>query len=409
MIRNFLWFGFGSGAALVFTFLTQMYLARVLQPEGFGKLSYAMAWSNYLVLLADLGVSTYGMREIARDPARIRVHLERFLSLRWTCSLVLLVLFGAAVLLWPANGETKVLMVGFGLLLPARALSVDWALQGLERMPLTGLSRILASLVPLMLFFLWVRDPAGILRVPFLFVSGTVLANLAVLIGLGWMPGRWISSAGEIRNHAQRSLSFWSLTVMGNLYWGTADTIILNATRSQEELGHYAAAFRAMSVIQVVVAWLGSAIFPRLSNLGQSNSDAFLRQRKRFLWMSLGLGCALVALGWVLAGPAIGLVFGDAYASSIPLFRILLILVLLTGINGPFSQPLLALGYEKHVLGTVVVSAVAHVGLCLAIIPSRGGVGAAWITVASYAMGTALLVILYSVKVGRIHAHRRLP
>lgn len=399
MIRNFMWFGLGNGLALVLTFATQMYLARVLQPEAFGQLAYAMTWCNYLALVADFGVSTYGMREVAQQRDRATIHVRSFLSMRFFISVVLLAGFSAAVWAWPAAEDTKILLVAYVSILLPRALAVDWALQGLERMPLSGLSRAAATALPLAGYLVWVRGAPDVLLVPLLGFAGALATHVAFLAGLGWVPRRALPGRGELASFARRASAFWLLTAGGSLMWGTAETIVLNRYGNEEDVAYYSLAFRTMSVIQVVVAWLGSTVLPSLSHLvGAKDPHAFRTETRRFARLSLALGFGLAALGWLLARPAFTLVFGSSYEPAVPLFRTLLILVVLTGINGPFMQPLLALGHERHALLVVLLNAVIHVALCFGLIPTAGARGAAWVSVVSYAIGTLLIILLYKMK-----------
>ena len=51
---------------ILFPMVTSVYLARVLGPLYIGKVSYAQNILSYFIVVASLGIPTYGMREIAR-------------------------------------------------------------------------------------------------------------------------------------------------------------------------------------------------------------------------------------------------------------------------------------------------------------------------------------------------------
>ncbi len=51
----------------VLAFFYMIYIARYLGAEGFGILSFALAFTGIFSILADLGLNTLTVREIARD------------------------------------------------------------------------------------------------------------------------------------------------------------------------------------------------------------------------------------------------------------------------------------------------------------------------------------------------------
>ena len=51
---------------LLFPFLTGIYVARVLLPESIGAVGAAQNLAQYFVILAFLGIPTYGMREMSK-------------------------------------------------------------------------------------------------------------------------------------------------------------------------------------------------------------------------------------------------------------------------------------------------------------------------------------------------------
>ena len=56
----------GEIISKIFLFLLMVYAARILGVSSFGKLSFALSFSMLTVVLSDLGINTYLIREIAR-------------------------------------------------------------------------------------------------------------------------------------------------------------------------------------------------------------------------------------------------------------------------------------------------------------------------------------------------------
>ena len=60
-------------SAFIFPLITFPYVSRVLMPEGTGKVSFATSLIAYFVMIAQLGIPTYGVRACAsvRDDRRM--------------------------------------------------------------------------------------------------------------------------------------------------------------------------------------------------------------------------------------------------------------------------------------------------------------------------------------------------
>ena len=59
-------------ANIAFPFITGIYVARILYPETIGEIAAAQNLAQYFIILAFLGIPTYGVREIAKTRSDIR-------------------------------------------------------------------------------------------------------------------------------------------------------------------------------------------------------------------------------------------------------------------------------------------------------------------------------------------------
>ena len=53
-------------AGLLFPLLTFPYVARILEPDGLGLVSFYQSIITYITLLSSLGIGMYATREVAR-------------------------------------------------------------------------------------------------------------------------------------------------------------------------------------------------------------------------------------------------------------------------------------------------------------------------------------------------------
>ena len=63
---NFIMNAILSISGFIFPFITFPYISRILLPEGTGRVNFATSLINYFVMLAMLGIPTYGIRACAQ-------------------------------------------------------------------------------------------------------------------------------------------------------------------------------------------------------------------------------------------------------------------------------------------------------------------------------------------------------
>ena len=61
-----------------FGFVYTLYMAIYLGAEGFGILSFALAFTGIFGVFADLGLGTFTVRKVARDKLLVNKYLNRF-------------------------------------------------------------------------------------------------------------------------------------------------------------------------------------------------------------------------------------------------------------------------------------------------------------------------------------------
>ena len=72
----------------LFSFLTFLYAARVLEPESFGRTSFASSVAGYFIMLANLGLPIYAMRACAEKRGNRKALSHIFNELLSTCNIL---------------------------------------------------------------------------------------------------------------------------------------------------------------------------------------------------------------------------------------------------------------------------------------------------------------------------------
>ena len=231
-------------------FVTIAYLARILNASGFGQISFAQTIIAYFMLLSDLGLRAFGVREVARDKKQIKKHVNNILTLRIILAIIsfgLLLIFIAFI---NKPTEYKTLIAFCGLSLFPSALSLDWLFQGIERMEFIALANIVRSLAYAGLVFLFVNSPSRILSIP-LFALAASFVMITPLVysfvkNYGWFSFsfNWPIWKEFLTKALPMGFSFIMIQIYYNL-----DTIMLGFMKGDKVVGWYSAAYKIIFFI----------------------------------------------------------------------------------------------------------------------------------------------------------------
>ena len=369
-------------------FIVIVYLARVLNPGNFGKISFALAIITYFSLITNLGLPLLGIREIARDKKKINEYLGNILAMRLCLAVLSFGLLFLVTSFLNKPLEIKYLIVLYGLGLIPSALLLDWVFQGLEKMEYIGLGRILSGLVYAGLIFWFVKGQKQLFLIPCM----SVISNLLVT---GFLFFIFIKNFGKLK--LKFNIIFWNNLVRQALPLGISivmiqiihniDMVMLGFMRTDTEVGYYSAAYKIPLVLISICAFYFDAIFPVISNYYKASLDSLKKLQSYTAKLMVSIALPLGIGGTILAKPLMNLLYGTKYDNGIIAFQILIWVVVLAYLNMIYARGMWACNKLKEYLNIVIIQAVINIGLNLFLIPSFGIVGAAIAAVSAEILG----------------------
>jgi O-antigen/teichoic acid export membrane protein len=202
-------------------------------------------------------------------------------------------------------------------------------------------------------------------------------------------PARGAERGPSIRFLLGTCAPLFLIELLTNLYF-RLDQVLLLRLRGAEETGIYAAAYRVLEALLLMVAGAMTVLFPRLAAAARREAGRFRADFVR-AWNGLWLAGLLLAINGSLWGAGLlPALLGRAYAPSEAPLRILLPALPLLYVNYLLTQSLIARGREGFYAAGAGACAVLNLGLNLLLIPPLGARGAAYATLATEG---ALLVI----------------
>jgi PST family polysaccharide transporter len=318
--------------------ITLPYVVRTIGLDNYGKLVFASAFIQYLIILTNYGFNLSAPRDVSihkGDPDKLsRIFTAILIAQVALMLLSLAILCGALMVSARMRASEGILLIYFSLVV-SNVLSMTWLFQGIERMHyITYLNLLSKALYALCLFSL-VRKPSDYLLIPAL-SGGTELlsSSIGVLIVIRRFGIRLTAfSWEELVTQCRRGLHIFISTIAINAYTATP-TFAIGLFTDARITGLYSVAERLANMVQMfpLSAFLQS-FYPRLSAIfAKAPSEAYrlttLLQRITTLTYAVATPCMML-----LAPAVIRLVTGHAHHEAVVSFRLLAVSVLCINSN----------------------------------------------------------------------------
>jgi len=404
LIRNALSLSSARLAAKGMAFFAAVLVARRLGAGDYGQYSLILAFSLLFSYLADFGLVSLLVREVACEPFQASDLLSRALTAQVTVSLAgISALLCAGFLLEPSGLiRIGILLAAAGLFLESLGRPFSGVLLGQQRVLASAVATATGSIVNTTLLIGVILVRPGVLNLVLVTIPVGVLSAL-LPAALVWRTG--VRPSMSLRLDAirllQQSLPFAILAGSLVLY-DRIDIVLLAHLKSSVDVGIYAAADRVIEGLLVIPAGIGAALYPTLAS-----NPVQARRRLRFaLSWTLPLGLLLTVLAVLPGSQLVELLFGARYSGVGAAFAILAPTLLLQMLNIPLAYLLQAERRTWSAIAAVLGGLLTNVALNFVLIPAMGFRGAA--LSATIAELTVAGVLAASLRLGSRRAHHRI-
>jgi PST family polysaccharide transporter len=396
---NFAYLTAGEMTAKLLSFASFSFLAHHIGPANYGILEFTLSVMIFFTLPADLGLSWYGAREVARNPDRGPRLLHEITGLRFAltlCSMATLVVF---ILVLHKSFEQKALLGIYCVSLLATPFQLQWFFQAYDRMKWVGVANIVRQFGFAGLVFLCCRSGYSLLWVGFAeCVSVTCLAIYCILLTryrLG-APWPWPDlHVGRLLGHIRESVPIGLSELSWAFMWYFC-TVLLGLFYPDKYLGWFGASHRTVMAMHSFVVLYFFNLLPSISRcVGRPNSQLLelMDRSVRFVaWTGLYAAAAVSVLApWVMQ-----LLYSKSFRAGSGTLVILVWMLPIAMLSGHHRFILLAYNRQTRLLGCMIASAVAAVVSGLVLTPLYGGRGAACALLIANALN--LVLVYFSVR-----------
>lgn len=368
---------------IVLPLLTMPYLVRILGAGYFGLLAIATSIITYFTILTNYGFNITATREISvnrEDKLKIEEIYSSVMILKFffiIVSFVLLCIVVFSIEKFASNWE--IYFLTFGVLI-GQVIFPVWFFQGMEQMRYITYLNVISKSIFTILIFILVKKQSDYFIVPILSSLGFLVVGFwsLILIRKKFQIHFKFQSKNVLKYHLEEGWHIFISNLSVTMYT-TTTTVLLGVFTNNTLVGYYSIADKLISGIKQLITPISQTLYPYVSRKAVESKELVLSLIRKAALISLFLGAVVTVLLFVFADSLLFLVFGKEAENSILIFKILTIIPLLATIDTLFGTLLMLVFKRNKEYSKIIMSAgILNLILCLLLIPSFEGIGAAF-------------------------------
>jgi O-antigen/teichoic acid export membrane protein len=405
VIGNTIWLLLQRAGGRILTLLLTIYLARRLGSLSFGKLAFAISFTSLFLILADMGVTTLVVREVARNKERGPEYVGNTATLKLFLSIFTFLVISISVSFINVPFDTRFLIYLIG----ARSIFENMGgffgavFKAYEKMKYIMICEIIEKVFLLSLCFVLLRKGYGLISVGILYLFSGILY---FLLNMGFVYRKFLKPSYQIDSR------FWSkslkeaiplavVALISMVYYHT-DIVMLGKIKGEEVAGWYGVSYHLFFALATIPGAFLSAIFPVLSRLFKESGELLNRAFQKSFKVLIGAGIPTSVGTFLLSEKIILFLFGPQYQHSIAALRILSLLIVFSYLNGLASYFLTSINRQALTAKVIAATTGINVFLNFILIPRYSYRGAAYATVVSEILFLAFIFLSVRKKIPSI-------
>ena len=402
IFSNFVSLSVLNAISFLFPLITVPYLTRVLEPERFGIVSFALVIMQYFIILTNFGFAFSATQQISINRENIKKVSEIFSAVICVkflftilCAIILLVLCST---IEQFRIDKAIFIASFGIVIGDVLLPL-WLFQGMEKMKFITIVNFASKLLFTLLIFVFVKNQEDYLLVPLFTTAGYLLAGI-ISFFIAFHTFKLKVVMPDLKTIKEQINASWAIfvsTLSINLY-RNANTLLLGLlTGNYAIVGLYSSAEKIIKGLQSIVSPVSDALFPYLSrklsgNDDKSNINYIIRLGKYYFIALLPISLILM----IFAKPIAIFVLGNKFVAAATDTRIMSFVILFGGMN--YFLGILGLtnmGYKKNFMYYVMITGLISILSLFIFIPLWQDQGASFVLLISELLLFCMLISFF--------------
>jgi PST family polysaccharide transporter len=360
MVKNIISLGLLQGVNYILPLITIPYLFRVLGAEQYGLVAFGYAFTQYFIIITDFGFNLSSVKYVSENrdnPLVVNNHVNSVILAKFLLSLgCLLIVILLVVSIEKFNQEFIFYISFFGMVLGNAAFPL-WYFQGIERMKFITIINVLAKLLSVIPFFIFIHQPDDYYQVPIYYSLGYIISGIYSLylvyykIGLRFYFVKMSDVFDVLKESSGYFLSRASLSL-----FTTSNTFVLGLVCGNVFVGYYAIAEKLYQAYNSLISPINGVLFPHMA---KTKDVSFFKKTLSRISV-INVIFVLISIG--LSGFIVKILYDTNNMHTLNSLKILLVTCIFTIPSILLGYPFLAaLGHPKYTNLTVVLAAFVHI------------------------------------------------
>lgn len=379
----------------VLIFFYTIYIARFLGADGFGILSFALAFSGIFSIFADFGLNILIVREVARNKSLTKKYLGNGIIIKVILAFLTIILISLCLNLlnYPQNISITVYFISLSTILTSIFGIFYSIFQAYEKMEYQSLNQIINSILMFSGVIIAMNLGLDVIGFSFIYFISSLITLISVLLIYLW---KFPLFKVEI------DLSFWKQILKEAFPYGLSaifvmiyywiDSVMLSIMAGNEIVGWYNAAYRIIYIFLSFHTIFIISIFPVMSTFYKTAHKSLKFTFERSFKYLLIIGIPIAIITTLLSTQIILLIYGADYVPSIIALQILIWTIIFMFLNGLAGNLLGSVNKQQIVTKITCFGVVFNILLNFILIPKFSYVGASFATVITEIILMPLLI-----------------
>lgn len=385
---------------VVFPLITFPYITRILGVDNIGQFNFANSIVSYFVLLAGLGINTYGVRNgspLREKREQLEIFAKEIFTLNCLAMVASYALLIVVIQCVPKLSNYKLLIIILSSQIVFKTIGVEWIYTIYEEYLYITIRTLGFQFLSLILMFVFVHKSTDIIPYALATVAATSGSNVLNLIHSRKYITLGLTRNIRIKEHIKPIMVMFATAITVTIYV-SSDTTILGLICGDYEVGIYAVSVKIYTLLKTVLSSAIVVSIPRMAKYYEENRYAEFARLGNSIYKTFFTFIIPSIVGVIcLSNEIVFFIAGDEYRpawSSLILLSFALFFCLGAGF---WSQAvMISQKKENKVLFITIISALINVGLNFIFIPMFKENGAAITTI--IAEGIVFVYCRYSSK-----------
>lgn len=328
------------------------YISRVLGAENIGIYSYTTSIITYFTMFSSLGLTNYGIREVAynqKNKEKLSTIFCNIQTLKFITSVIAVIAYFLYIKL---VGKYEYLLFIQGILLLANFFDITWFFQGVENFRIIVLRNIIIKTVGVVMVFVLVKGIDDLAIYTLIQVVTILIGNISLWLSLSKHIS-FISVKKLNPLYGFKEIIELFIPVIAVQVYNVLDKTMIGITGMMDESGYYEQATKTILLAMAFITSISGVMSPRMAaKFANKDMCGFKKEIGLCFELVITIACPVFFGVVAVSNSFVDCFFGPGYEPVKLLLRLYGFVLLIVPLSNLASYGILT-PIKKHNLSTI--------------------------------------------------------